>query len=467
MAGRSTSRGLFLVAVVGLAVVSVRPAGAVDVLLEHALMPVRVLSELARPVGWLAAREVRAADGGLAELAEEDYRKRVEFFADGARHAEPDRPELALGRRFIHAEVIDRDPDSEDRIVIEIRGGGCAGLRPGMPVASGNAYVGRVSAVDPDRGRATVDLVTGLGFYVGAVLEPEGRDRLARPVLGTLRLVVGGVVTGKETGKYRLRVHNPSRSDPPPGRATVDEDLSRLDPYSAEARGFELGRLLPPEEGGSIEPLLNYHSGLFQVVVVAPADVGRAPEGAAGEELEDGRWRRVVVTSSGDPSAWREGLKLGAGTWNGVQGGAAVVSGSRLIGRVQDAAPLSADVSLLGDPGLWIPAIARIEGVEEPLVLGRLVSLGRDPEDARRVRFHWEAVLEWRGEASARAEVFTGSGEPLLPRGLLLGTALLSAGAGPHVLTLVQPVDTRAVRRLWVRLPATEATAPVREGELP
>jgi hypothetical protein len=443
-------------AVVALAAVSVRPAGAVELVLDHALMPVRVLSELARPVGWLTARRVRAADRSLAELTEDDYGRRASFFADGARYAEPDRPELIRGRRFVHAEVIDRD--GEDRIVIEIRGGSCAGLKPTMPVVSGNAYVGRIREVLPDAGRATVDLVTGLDFFVGAVLE-SGEEDPERPLMQSLRLVVGGVVTKEdEAGRYWLDVHNPSRTSPPAGRVTVDEDLSALDPYGDEARGFELGHYDPEEQG--IVPLLNFHSGLFQVVVVAPAGLDRPPETGSTEELEDGRWRRVVVTSSGDPSAWREGLKLGAGSWNGVGDGAALVSGSRLVGRVRDAGPLTANASLLGDPGLAIPAIARVEGRQEPLVLGQLISLGRDPEDVRRVRFHWEALLAWEGPEAARAELFTGSGEPLIPRGLLLGLSELPPGPGPHVLTLEQPVDTRDVRSLWVRLPAPEPLEP-------
>ena len=455
MAGRSTPRGILPLAVVALAAVSVRPAGAIDLLLDHALMPVRVLSELARPIGWFTARRVRAADRSLAELTEGDYGRRASFFADGARYAQPDRPELIRGRRFVHAEVIDRDPESDDRIVLEIRGGSCAGLRAGMPVASGNAYVGRIHEVLPEEGRATVDLVTGLGFFVGAVLEHDGEQDPERPLFQQLRLVVGGVATREaEPGRYWLRVHNPSRANPPAGRVTVDEELSALDPFREQARGFELGRLAP--EGEGVEPLLNFHSGLFQVVVVAPAQIDRPPEGAGREELEDGRWRPVVVTSSGDPSSWREGLKLGAGAWNGVLSGAAVVSGSRFVGRVRHAGPLTADVSLLGDPGVAIPAIARVAGRDEPLVLGQLASLGRDPQDGRLVRFHWDALLPWEGTQPARAELFTGSGEPLIPRGLLLGLTTLPNGPGPHVLTLEQPVDTRDVRRLWVRLPAPE-----------
>jgi hypothetical protein len=205
-----------------------------------------------------------------------------------------------------------------------------------------------------------------------------------------------------------------------------------------------------------VEPLLDYRAGLFQVVVVCPADVRRHAERSGVEELDDGRWRKVGATTSGDPSPWREGLKLGAGAWNGVHTGAAVVSGSRLVGRVARATPLSADVSLLGDPGCWIPAIARIAGREQPLVLGRLVSLGRDADDARAIRIHWDAVLEWDGDTPADAELFTGSGEPLVPRGLLLGTARVPNGPGPHVLVVRQPVDTSAVRRLWVRTPAPE-----------
>ncbi len=456
MTGRFRARGLFLLTVLVLVFVSLRPAPEVEVVLGHALMPVRVLSELARPLGWVRLPRVRAADHGLAALADDDYRRRRLFFEEGARFAVPSRAELCEGRRFVHAEVVDRVEGDQDRIVIELRGRSAEGLEPGLPVVSGNVFVGRVGALDEPRpGQATVDLVTGKDFFVGAELAPLERAG-ARPMFDPLRLVVGGVTLGEGVA-YRLAVHNPSRVLPA-GDVRVDERLTAAGEAARLAYGFDLGRYTPREAGGGeIEPLLDYRSGLFQVVVVCSADVRRHAEMPGAEELDDGRWRRVAATSSGDPSRWREGLKLGAGTWNDVRVGAAVVSGSRLVGRVSGASPLSANVSLLGDPHCPIPAIARVAGREQPLVLGRLVSLGRDPLDARSVRFHWDAVLEWDGAEPAQAELFTGSGEPLVPRGLLLGTARVPNGPGPHVLTVRQPVDTSAVRRLWVRTPAPEA----------
>jgi hypothetical protein len=462
MAGRSTARGLFLLSVLVLVLVSLRPVAQVEAVLDYALMPVRVLSELARPLGWVTVPSVRAADRGLSALAEEDYDRRRLLFEEGSRFAVPTRADLRAGRRFVHAEVVDRAAGNEDRIVIALRGQSTEGLALEMPVASGDVFVGRITALDEPRpGHATVDLVTGRDFFVGAELVPSVVAS-SRPTFEPLKLVVGGVTRG-EGADYGLAVHNPSRRPLPAGQVRVAEDFSVAGPMTRLAGGFELGRFVPQvERDGHVEPLIDYRSGLFQVVVVCPSAVERHTELPSIEELDDGRWRRVSATSSGDPSHWREGLKLGAGAWNGVNAGAAVVSGSRLVGRVVRASPLSADMALLGDPGLWIPAIARIEGREQPLVLGRLVSLGRDPHDPRALRFHWDAVLEWSGAEPAQAELFTGSGEPLVPRGLLLGAARVPNGPGPHELIVRQPVNSSAVRRLWVR-----TAAPDTVGEAP
>ena len=90
------------------------------------------------------------------------------------------------------------------------------------------------------------------------------------------------------------------------------------------------------------------------------------------------------VTSSFEPAAWRAGLKVGGGTWDGLQPGAAVVFGAHLIGRVKRASLASADVALLGDPGLHVPALARIEGREEALVLGSLAAVSSGASGERR-----------------------------------------------------------------------------------
>ena len=121
-------------------------------------------------------------------------------------------------------------------------------------------------------------------------------------------------------------MHNPSRRDPPEGFVRVDESLAAAGRAAGLGSGFDLGRLVRhADDTVEVEPLLDYRAGLFQVVVVCPADVRRHAERSGVEELDDGRWRKVGATTSGDPSPWREGLKLGAGAWNGVHTGAAVV----------------------------------------------------------------------------------------------------------------------------------------------
>ena len=88
---------------------------------------------------------------------------------------------------------------------------------------------------------------------------------------GVLQLVVGGVTPG-EGAAYGLAVHNPSRREPSAGDVWVDESLSAASGAARLAGGFELGRLVRRADGSSeVEPLLDYRSGLFQVVVVCPS----------------------------------------------------------------------------------------------------------------------------------------------------------------------------------------------------
>lgn len=482
--GRSASRILFLLSVIGLVFFSLRPSPLVDFALDVALMPVRVLAEVVRPARLLRARSVRAADTRRRELHAADVAARRQLFIESSEYVVPEQRVLTSGRRFVHAEVIERVAGDVDRIILQVESGSCEGLEPGMPVISGEVFVGRLQAVKARRGLAIVDLVTRRDFFVGGRVEPfEPLPSGAESV----RLVVGGVSTRartadpREAGEVLLAVHNPSRTHSPEGRVVVDEGDSGNGRFRAEARGFLLGFTVagPPlpdgpdgpdgpgapeeSEGHSLKlglaPALDYGAGLFQVAIVCPEQVSRADEHPQADVLEDGLWRRVGATSAGDPSAWREGQKLGAGRLNGVHTGAAVASGVRLVGRVSHAGLLTADVSLLGDPGFWVPAIARLEGRREPLVLGRLVSLGRERDAAGRevILFHWDAIVPLSGAGEpVPAVLYTGSGEPLVPRGSLLGEVLLPRGPGPHLLRVEEPVDTRRLASLWVRLPVLE-----------
>ena len=481
MAGRSmhtgrTSGALVALWIVGLFVLSLRPIGLLERGLDLALVPVRLLSEAARPAGWLRLSTVRAAEARLGERVEGDLARRRRLFQESEEAARPE-PDRFPGRDFLLAEVVDRERGSVDHVVIQLEDGAVEGLARGLPVVAGEVFVGwleRVGSPRPDQ--AVVALVTGRDTFVGGRLVPDD------PQAPEVRMVVGGVAgpRGADAGpagepdavrprardRYLLDVHNPSRRELSPGWVVVDErggggaaGPAALAPL---ADGFLLGRPVAtgrdarhPSYG--IEPRLDYRTGLFQLAVVTPPrSVSGAVELAPLDVLADPlAWLEVHVTGGADPSAWREGLKLGAGAWHGLRRGAAVVSGLYLVGRVERAAPVAADVALLGDPGFRIPALARIEGRRHPIVLGSLVTLGREA-DGSRVRFLWDARAPRTVERTVLAEVFTGSGEARVPRGLLLGLTELPPGEGPHEITIEQPIDTRHVRRLWVRVDAPD-----------
>jgi hypothetical protein len=445
---------LQLAALLACAWLSLRPDARVERWLDVALVPTRVLAEVCAPFGWLRAPSVRAAERALGEREGLEVAERERLHRAERQAALPSRAELGSGRRFVHAEVVGRRAGRHDELQIRLDGDRCDGLSRGMPVTSGDAFVGRILELDvPAPGFATVELVTSPRFGVGARVEAGG----AAPILA----VAGGVAPGSRArgGRLHLALASPSRGELAPGPVVIDESLSDLARFAEQSNGFDLGllRALGPGEWG-IEPRVDYRSGLFQVVVAAPERIARPAEDAPRDELLDGRWQRVRATSCGETGVAREGLEIGAGRWTGARDGAALVFGARLVGRVAHAGALSSDARWLGDAGFAIHALARVEGREAPLALGRLVSLGR-PRDARNddeLELAWEAVVPIAaasGERSVAAQLFTGSGDELVPRGLLLGEADLPTGAGPHRVRLRQSVDTRALRHLWMRLP--------------
>ena len=438
------TRSLQFAALVGLAALSVRPVEEVEALFDHLLSPARVLAELGAPIVAVAARDVHAAEEQLRAREGAELSARVELFRDQLRFALPPRGELRRGRTFLPAEVVRRDHDHLDRIEVEVES--ARGLALGLPVVCGEAYVGRIESLDPRRPRrAWVALVTGADFAVGAEVELEQGSPVP--------LVVGGTVVADEgrAGSFLLAASNPERPVDVGGRVTVREWWPELESYGELANGFSLGTLERGDRGElGARPLLDYGTGLFQLVIVAPADVPTPAQRDALELFSDGRWLRVRTLSVGDPSSRREGFKLGAGRWNGLHPGAALAFGPRLVGRVARAGTLTADAVLLGDRGLSVPAVARIAGRARPHVLGRLVSLGRDPASGDGL-FSWEAIVPAPGTLPEPAQLFTGAGEVGVPHGLLVGDTLLPPGPGPHVLRVAEPVDPRRLGQLWAR----------------
>lgn len=453
------SRLVVLAAALGCGFLALRPATRAERALELALTPLRALAELARPVSLLHARSVRAAERATAaELAGELEARRA--LGRGARRfVLPDEERLLAGRDFVLGEVVGRVGDDADRLEVQLIGARTPteeGLAAGMPVAVGNHYVGRIQAVLGELVR--VDLVTRSDGFVGAQLEG---------VKGPARLVVGGVLPrARRDAERLLAVHNPEFERGlealEGAEVRVAEDLAGS-PWSALASGLRLGRAVllsgvRGEPGLGVRADPDFAGGLFQVALIRPAAQRAGPAESEVDPLDDPHWSAATALSSGDPSGAREGVVLDAGSLRGVESGAAVVAGARLVGRIGSARPLSSSARLVGDPGLALPVLAQVEGLERPLILGWLVSLGRSdgPGGEPRAQFHWQrgwpAGLgdDANGEL-ASAQLYTGAGAQGVPPWLLLGEALLPRRPGPQVIEIELPVDPRDLAHVRVR----------------
>jgi len=451
-----TSRVLLLAAIFGCGALALRPATSLERALDTALSPLRLLSELARPVGLLQARTARAAERRVQALLGDEQAERRELGGEQLRFVLPDDEGLLRGRDFVLGEVVGRAPRDVDRLQVRLLGvdrPAQAGVAPGQPVVVRNHYVGRVHRLTADG--VLVDLVTRSDGLVGAALEDGA---------GSARLVVGGVLPRRRRDEPRLlAVRNPERRPKHPvleaGAVRVADAISGS-PLSALAEGFLLGQLTVVEQRrderayGVLSPI-DFASGIFQLAVVVPSrstDGDRRP--APPDPLEDTRWVQARALSSGDPLGTREGVVLDIGSLRGIRPGAAVVAGAHLVGRVGRVGLFSAAAHLLGDPGLALPVVARVEGRGEPLILGWLVSVGRS--GARAVQFHWErgwpAVEVAAGDRPVRARLYTGAGAAGVPPWLVIGETLLPRSTGPQRIDVELAVDPRQLAHLRVRL---------------
>lgn len=387
---------------------------------------------------------MNAADAAVRErLAEESYAG--QDLAFNLRHAaEPSTPALRLGRRFVPGQVSGRLVGQRDSMWVDLDPRlGTVGIPLGAPVVVGEAYLGRVAGLDEPKHRVLVDLVTGRSFFVGGVHSA-----------GSLRLTVGGL-HGASTPP-RLAVHNPSERRFSPGVIRVLEPELLSDQVVHLADGYVLGELAEESEGAwSVLPVVNFKSGLFQVTILVPKDSPRPPDPDPIATLADRQWRATLPVTAGDTVHGRRALRIDLGAAQGVGPGAAVIAVTRLVGRVDPGhpvAPFSARVRLLGDPGLELHVMARLDHDESAQVLGRFVGLGMDAQ--QQPIFEWEAPLGLpsQSEESVEATLFTGSGLQGLPDGLYLGRATLPTTAGHHKVTLRDWADGLDHRGLWVRV---------------
>lgn len=438
------SRTLVLLLGLGLAVLALRPFPAADRFLSLVLVPCRFLAELSVPVEWLQDRGAQAAEASVS----------VDFTGELGQHASlerlvqasaiSDRFSVPPGATAVHGEVMGRDTHDLDRVRLRVEG--CRGLVVGLPVVSGDWFVGVVEAVDePIDGTDSllwVRLITGQDERIAARVASSDDAGVAGQA--ACRLVVGGLAPRSD--KTYLDIHNPSRRDVHSGTVLVDERPELGGRYTGLANGAWLGELVSEKFAGKdvlgIRSGLNYGSGLYQVLVLFPDGLARTVARDSTLVLEDDQWRNARRFLRAEPSPWREGVWISIGRRDGVLPGAAVVAGARLCGRVGQVGVLRSSVHELGDPGLAIAVVAVVGSGDAayPFVMGRIESQGRLPDG--RVAFRWDASVPLAGEAAdppIAVQLWTGSGEPGVPRGLWVGSVDLPRGPGPHTLLVAQP----------------------------
>ncbi len=465
---RRPARIALLLLGLGLFLQSFVPSRVAERVLELLSGPFFLWTELTSPLALLRTGEVAAAEEGLKGSAQALAEESRELLVDLARSAEPTEPELRAGRRIVHALVLGREGEKLDRVRVRLRD--ARGVVPGLPVACGDAFVGRLIEVAPAAndiapagndiapagndigGTALVELVTAKAFQVGARVHGEG---------GVL-MTVGGLAPGKKTRgeplgarEIRLALSYPSDPELLGGLARVHELFREPEDLGALAEGLHLGQVRHEESDDSwwIAPELDFKDGLSHLVVLCPPNERLGSSLPFEPVLVDDNWVKARPLALGDPSPWRSAVPISVGEVDQVRPGAAVTSvGLNLVGRVARVRRWSAELSFLDDPGLALVAIARFEAEDRPVVLGRLLSDGRGEEGW--VCFRWIVRAPLGVEEAhglRRARLFTGAGDAGLPAGFFIGEAELPLDAVPgevreiRVETALDPTQAHAL----------------------
>ncbi len=415
--------------------------------LDLCVAPARVLGEVASPLRWLARRDALAAELELVDSVLAESEESRELGQEERYFAMPDEERLISNRRFVHAQVVRRFADAPDRIECALEEDAAQSIEAEMPVVLSNSYVGRVHSIDALQRRIIVYLVTDKNFRVGA--RADGIDANDP---GTA-LVVGGLVATKSAATL-LAVHNPEHALVANATIRVDEEFNKHARHGELSKGFRLGALKrEAPDRFAIAPEIDFANGLFRVVVVLPAQASPETKPIELNVFDDENWRAVFAYGACEPAPWREGLKINFSRRSGARESSAVIAGPRLVGFISHAGTLQSDVALLGDRGVSVPTQARVEGEVAPLVLGRLIGLGRKYRGGP-ARFQWSPVNPLapaaNGASMRPARLFTGAGELGVPRGLLIGDTILPCGLGTFEIEVSERVDARLLRELWV-----------------
>ncbi len=201
----SRTRTLYWTLCFVLALLAVRPVPVVDRALGVVLATTRVLAELSGPIGWLQSRRVLAAEPD-PELVNAEIERHDALEQGVLDSALPSPGYLAAQTRAVHAEVIGRRRGDFD--TIDIRVESMAGLRAGLPVVSGDCFVGvTLDLPDPSdprfrQGIASVRLITARDARIGAMSIDAAAGGQS------CQMVVGALAPRRDV--LHLDVHNPS-----------------------------------------------------------------------------------------------------------------------------------------------------------------------------------------------------------------------------------------------------------------
>ncbi len=446
------SRTIVLVCVLILAALALRPFPPAERAAGILFAPARWLAELARPLGWMQVRSVRAALSAAEEALPVEREASRALLATQIEAALPTDPALREGRGFLVAEVLER---LKDKDLLRVRFPVGAGVTPDMPVVCHDTYVGRVRDVDATRpGEGVVQLVTDMSLRVGAEVLVDG----AQPV----SIVVGGIVGGRSRteGILLLGAQHEERavlSGTVRVRETGPGDRATR---RAHADGFGLGLLRELSKLGRPMPVVetgfDYEYGLSHVVITGGPELATAGLLLADDAFDEARWCTARVVLAGDSTPGRRMRRLSLPDGARVEPGAALSAGARFLGRVVRVEGGEAIAALLGDQALEFSGVASIEGCDVPLHMGRVQSLGVDSDGA--IELGWEARAQPDGappRPSGAARIATSSGDRGVPAGLWIGTCVLPEGKGHHVLRLVPTQDPADLLRVSVRLAPT------------
>lgn len=447
-------RTIYFVLLVVCAVLSLRPIPVVNGAIELVFLPTRVIAELVSPLAWLRTGAVRAAEDRIDQEARVVRGAAAELLELEQRTALPTRPELLAGRRMIHGEVIRRSRDNLDQV--QVRVATTDGIEPGLPVVTGDYYVGRVARLDPHhRNMILVDLVTRQGFFVGASVARQ--DWRGEAMGREVQFVAGGLAPATDEEQYHLGLHNPNLRGIESGEVHVAEPADMDPELAALSHGFLLGQLRmgTTGRGGRVELIqspLDFKSGLFQLIVLTPEGEWPDAEMLELDTFVGENWIPTRTLTRGDVTPTREGRRLSRGRIAGLRTGQAVGLGAHLVGRVGEVGLLTADLVGLGDPGLRLAVLAEIEGEDAPRPLGELISLGRRRSDGQ-LSFRWTCRIDL-GTATEgerlRADLYTGSGEDGVPRGLFIGETELPTTRDTHRLTVRQDGAVRDLNHVFI-----------------